>query len=111
MRWFAVNIGLDTGLFQRMFDLFWRFSIFGFRISNLKFLSGAIIDMAKYKIAIIGSTGRGDYGHGLDAIWQKFDDCEVVAVADQDAAGLQKALTRTKMAFQTLPNFSLAPTP
>ena len=43
--------------------------------------------MAKYKVAIIGSTGRGDYGHGLDIVWQKFDDCEVVAVADQDAAG------------------------
>lgn len=51
--------------------------------------------MAKYKVAIIGSTGRGDYGHGLDAVWQKFDECEVVAVADQDAVGLQKAVTRT----------------
>ena len=51
--------------------------------------------MAKYKVAIIGSTGRGDYGHGLDSVWQKFDDCDVVAVADQDAAGLQKAVART----------------
>jgi predicted dehydrogenase len=51
--------------------------------------------MAKYKVAIIGSTGRGDYGHGLDAVWQTFDECEVVAVADQDAAGLQKAVART----------------
>jgi len=51
--------------------------------------------MAKYKVAVIGSTGRGDYGHGLDIVWQKFDDCEVVAVADQDDAGRQKALTRT----------------
>lgn len=51
--------------------------------------------MARYKVAIIGSTGRGDYGHGLDTVWQKFDDCEVVAVADQDADGLLKARTRT----------------
>lgn len=51
--------------------------------------------MAKYKVAIIGSTGRGDYGHGLDSVWQKFDDCDVVGVADQDAVGLQKAVTRT----------------
>ncbi len=51
--------------------------------------------MAMYKVAIIGSTGRGDYGHGLDAVWQHFDDCEVVGVADQDAVGLQKAVART----------------
>ena len=51
--------------------------------------------MARYKIAIIGSTGRGDYGHGLDAVWQAMDDCEVVAVADPDEAGRAKAVTRT----------------
>jgi predicted dehydrogenase len=46
--------------------------------------------MARYKVAIIGSTGRGDYGHGLDAVWQKFEDCEVVSVADQDSVGCRK---------------------
>jgi len=51
--------------------------------------------MAKYKVAIIGSTGRGDYGHGLDAIWKDFDDCEVVAVADSDPQGREKAIPRT----------------
>ena len=51
--------------------------------------------MAKYKVAIIGSTGRGDYGHGLDAVWQAMENCDVVAVADQDEAGRQKAVTRT----------------
>ena len=34
--------------------------------------------MAKYKVAVIGSTGRGDYGHGLDSVWKDFPDCEVV---------------------------------
>ncbi|RLS43212.1 MAG: gfo/Idh/MocA family oxidoreductase, partial [Planctomycetota bacterium] len=51
--------------------------------------------MAKYKVAIIGSTGRGDYGHGLDAVWKDFDDCEVVAVADSDPQGRDKAIPRT----------------
>ncbi len=51
--------------------------------------------MARYKVAIIGSTGRGDYGHGLDAVWQSIDRCEVVAVADQDAIGRQAAVIRT----------------
>ena len=40
--------------------------------------------MAEFRVAILGSTGRGDYGHGLDSIWQKFSNCEVVAVADPD---------------------------
>lgn len=51
--------------------------------------------MAKYKVAIIGSTGRGDYGHGMDAIWKSMAQCEVVAVADQDESGREKALPRT----------------
>lgn len=51
--------------------------------------------MAKYKVAIIGSTGRGDYGHGLDGVWKSMENCEVVAVADQDEVGRQKAVTRT----------------
>lgn len=50
--------------------------------------------MPKYKIAIIGSTGRGDYGHGLDEPWKTFDNCEVVATADPVEAGRQKAMAR-----------------
>lgn len=51
--------------------------------------------MPKYKVAIIGHTGRGDYGHGLDAVWQSIDGCEVVAVADPEEGGRQKAIPRT----------------
>jgi len=51
--------------------------------------------MAKYKVAIIGSTGRGDYGHGLDGVWKSMEQCEVVGVADQDEVGRRKAVTRT----------------
>lgn len=51
--------------------------------------------MSKFKVAIIGSTGQGDYGHGLDAVWKSLEQCEVVAVADQDEAGRKKAIPRT----------------
>lgn len=51
--------------------------------------------MAKTKVAIIGHTGRGNYGHGLDAVWKQFDDIDVVAVADPDEAGRTAALKRT----------------
>ncbi len=41
---------------------------------------------ALYRAAIIGHTGAGDYGHGLDALFQGREDVRVVAVADPDAA-------------------------
>ena len=43
---------------------------------------------AKYRAAIIGHTGRGDYGHGLDRVYADMPEVEVVAVADPDAEGL-----------------------
>jgi predicted dehydrogenase len=50
--------------------------------------------MAKYRVGIIGSTGKGDYGHGIDAVWKDIPDTEVVAIADDNAAGLAKAQDR-----------------
>ncbi len=50
----------------------------------------------RYRAAIIGRTGRGNYGHGLDTVYQHFDNIEVVAVADDNADGLEKAAERTK---------------
>lgn len=47
--------------------------------------------MAKYRAAVIGRTGRGDYGHGLDEVWRDVPDVELVAVADDNAAGLAAA--------------------
>ncbi|MES2793524.1 MAG: Gfo/Idh/MocA family oxidoreductase [Planctomycetota bacterium] len=51
--------------------------------------------MAKYRVGIIGRTGHGDYGHGLDTVWKEIPDVEVVAVADENAVGLAKAIERT----------------
>lgn len=48
----------------------------------------------RYRAAVIGRTGRGDYGHGLDIVWKNVPDVEVVAVADDDKAGLRKAAER-----------------
>jgi predicted dehydrogenase len=49
----------------------------------------------RYRAAVIGHTGRGNYGHGLDTVWQAFDFVDTVAVADPDEPGLAKALVRT----------------
>src|SRR5437867_7021902 len=35
----------------------------------------------KYRAAVIGDTGHGDYGHGLDLIFNNRENIEVVAVA------------------------------
>ena len=48
----------------------------------------------RWRVAVIGHTGRGDYGHGLDTMWLKLPETEVVAVADADAKGLAKAQTK-----------------
>ena len=52
--------------------------------------------MAKqWRIGVIGSTGRGNYGHGLDTAWQAIDETTVVAVADDNPAG--RAATARKL--------------
>jgi len=48
----------------------------------------------RYRAAVIGCTGCGNYGHGLDTVWSAFDNVEVVAVADSDADGLAAAKQR-----------------
>ncbi|MBI4603260.1 MAG: Gfo/Idh/MocA family oxidoreductase [Planctomycetes bacterium] len=47
-----------------------------------------------YRVAVIGSTGRGDYGHGLDVVWREIEGVEVVAVADDDPRGREEAAKR-----------------
>jgi len=46
----------------------------------------------KYRVGVIGHTGHGNYGHGLDAMWLLMPETEIVGVADADAAGLAGAL-------------------
>ena len=50
----------------------------------------------KLRVGIIGATGRGNYGHGVDTVWAEIDRAQVVALADDDEAGRAKALDRTK---------------
>ena len=39
----------------------------------------------KLRVAVIGHTGRGNYGHGLDTMWKAIPATEIVAIADADA--------------------------
>ena len=48
-----------------------------------------------YRIGIIGSTGKGNYGHGLDVVWKGIPQAIVAAVADDNDTALASAVTRT----------------
>ena len=44
--------------------------------------------METLRAAVIGRTGRGDYGHGLDEAWTDLPGVQLVAVADDNKMGL-----------------------
>ena len=44
-----------------------------------------------YRAAAIGSTGRGNFGHGLDVVFRDLPNVEFVAIADDNPDGLKKA--------------------
>jgi predicted dehydrogenase len=54
----------------------------------------------KLRAAVMGHTGRGDYGHGLDVIFNDVPGIEVVALADPDDAGRAKAAAKCHAARQ-----------
>lgn len=49
----------------------------------------------KTRVGIIGSTGRGDYGHAVDVAFTNLPQVEIVALADDNPAGLEAASKRT----------------
>jgi predicted dehydrogenase len=50
---------------------------------------------AIYRAGIVGRTGKGNYGHGVDEALAKVPGVQVVAVADEDPAGRAAAKQRT----------------
>ncbi|HYF00163.1 MAG TPA: Gfo/Idh/MocA family oxidoreductase [Planctomycetota bacterium] len=48
-----------------------------------------------YRACIIGHTGRGNYGHGMDTTFQRLPHVRVVAVADPDEKGRAGAQKRS----------------
>ena len=55
-------------------------------------------------MALIGHTGQGDYGHGVDRVWTQVGGTRVVAIADADPQGLAAASQRTAGA-RTYPDY------
>ncbi len=51
----------------------------------------------KLRVALIGHTGRGNYGHGIDTMWATLPETEIVAVADADEKGLAAEVKKLKL--------------
>lgn len=62
----------------------------GIILSSPLLLSALGNEGSKQSVAIIGHTGRGGFGHGLDTVWTRFPETEIVAVADANPAGLEE---------------------
>lgn len=45
----------------------------------------------RYRVAVIGSTGKGNFGHGLDTAFQHVERAKLIAVADENAEGRNRA--------------------
>ena len=48
----------------------------------------------KLRVGIVGHTGRGNFGHGLDVVWNRIESTAIVGVADADEKGLAKQLKK-----------------
>ena len=57
----------------------------------------AVETNAKLRVALIGHTGRGSYGHGIDTMWATLPSTEIIAVADADNQGLEAELKKLKV--------------
>jgi predicted dehydrogenase len=60
--------------------------------TNIKAFNVLKKQKKNYRTAIIGRTGKGNYGHGLDQVFKGIENVTVVAVADENPAGLKKAI-------------------
>jgi predicted dehydrogenase len=59
-------------------------------------LNCAVADRAlaqgkRWRVGVIGHTGRGDYGHGLHTMWLAVPETQIVGIADADSMGLEAA--------------------
>ena len=56
--------------------------------------AGRADDKKVYRVGVIGSTGRGGYGHALDRAFLEVPRTTIAAVADDDPEGLSQAAER-----------------
>jgi predicted dehydrogenase len=65
-----------------------------FTLTALATSTQLIASTPRTRVAVIGHTGAGNYGHGIDTMWLTVPHCDIVAVADADEKGLAAALKK-----------------
>jgi len=70
-----------------------------FTVASAGFLAAPLLAMEptrQLRAVVIGASGRGDYGHGMERVFAHRKDVVVTAIADPNQAGLAKALASAK---------------
>jgi len=62
-------------------------------LDRREFVALALAPRRRWRVAVIGHTGRGNYGHNVHAAFRTAPAAEVVAVADPVEAGRLKAIS------------------
>jgi len=70
----------------------------GLTAAASSFASAAETSTRKFRAVIIGHTGHGDYGHGMDICLTHRSDVEVVGLADPDEKGRANAAKKANAA-------------
>lgn len=67
-------------------------------VSQVRVSQARASSVGKFRVGIIGATGKGDYGHAVDEAFTKIPNIEIAALADADAKGREAAAKRTNPA-------------
>jgi len=70
-----------------------------FVMGSVGFGLGSTKRQKRFRVAVFGSTGRGDYGHDIDTVWMDIPETEIIAVADNSAEGRERARARLRAPF------------
>ena len=49
-----------------------------------------------FRVGVIGHTGRGNFGHGLDSVWKLHPRTTIAGIADAEPNGLKRAQAKLK---------------
>ncbi|MGE9267300.1 MAG: Gfo/Idh/MocA family protein [Verrucomicrobiales bacterium] len=60
----------------------------------------------RHSLAVIGHSGRGDYGHEMDTLWRRVPEVRVVALSDPEAKGRVAAMQRVGEFAKEVTGFS-----
>lgn len=72
-----------------------RFLLQSLALSNAPFIVRGTRNKT-YQVGVIGHTGRGNFGHGLDSVWKLHPQTTISGIADAEPNGLKRAQAKLK---------------